>query len=494
MNRTIGDGSQIFARALVVLIAILIAVPRDVAAQDETAATPYTVEQIEQLVAPIALYPDSLLAQVLMASTYPLEVVAAQRFAKSNSTLKGEALDAALKDQTWDASVKSLVAFPQVLDMMSEKLDWTQELGDAFLAQQSDVMDGVQRLREKAQAQGALGNTEQQKIIVEQAPATTTVVEGAPTTIIRIEPTNPQVVYVPTYNPAVAYGTWPYPSSPPYYYQPPGYTAAASVVSFGVGMAVGGALWGDCDWGWGHGGIDVDVNRYNNFNRNVNNNWNETSINNKFQNGKWEHDASHRKGVGYRDTNTQQRFGNASKSNPASREEFRGRAEKGQRDLARDGGASAQRDLAKGGAPDLSNRGGGSKDSRSASKPDLATARAGSGGGKPDLGKSAAGSGARKETASRAAASDRAAPKAKQAASRPEPAAFQKSGSAKQVKADANRGAASRQSAAATRSSGGGQKASGGGGGKKPSAGGGGGGGKKPSGGGGGGGGGRRGK
>jgi hypothetical protein len=485
MTRYIGDGSRIFARALVVLIVILIALPRDVAAQDETAATPYTVEQIEQLVAPIALYPDSLLAQVLMASTYPLEVVAAQRFAKSNSTLKGEALDAALKDQSWDASVKSLVAFPQVLDMMSEKLDWTQELGDAFLAQQSDVMDGVQRLREKAQAQGTLGNTEQQKIIVEQAPATTTVVEGAPATIIRIEPTNPQVVYVPTYNPAVAYGTWPYPSSPPYYYQPPGYTAAASVLSFGVGMAVGSALWGDCDWGWGHGGVDVDVNRYNNYSNNVTRNYDRN--NNKFQNGKWEHDASHRKGVGYRDANTQQRFGNASKSNPASREEFRGRAEKGQRDLARDGGASAQRDLAKGGAPDLANRGGGSKDSRSASKPDLAKGKVGSGGGKPDLAKSAAGSGARKETASRAAASDRAAPKAKQAASRPEPAAFQKSGSAKQVKADANRGAASRQSAAATRSGGGGQKASGGGGGGKKSGGGGGGGGKKPGGGGGGG-------
>ena len=479
MNRYIGHGSRILACVLVALIALPIVLPPDVAAQDEAAATPYSVEQIEQLVAPIALYPDSLLAQVLMASTYPLEVVEAQRWAKSNSTLKGEALNAALKDQTWDASVKSLAAFPQVLDMMSEKLDWTQNLGDAFLAQQSDVMDGVQRLREKAQAQGALGNTKQQKIIVEQAPATTTVVAGAPTTIIRIEPTDPQVVYVPTYNPTVAYGTWPYPSSPPYYYHPPGYVAATSLMSFGLGVAVGSLLWGGCDWGWGHGGVDIDVNRYNNFNRNVNNNWNETNINNKFQNGKWQHDASHRKGVGYRDTNTQQRFGTASKSNPASREEFRGRAEKGQRDLARDGGASAQHDLAKGGTPDLANRGGRNK------------GLAGSGAGKPDLAKGAAGSGARKESGSRAGAADRVASKGNRAAaSRPEPAAFQRSGSAKQVKADAGRGAASRQSAAAYRGGGGGGQKAVGGGGHKPSGGGGarqggGGGGKKPSGGGG---------
>ena len=178
-------------------------------------------EEIEQLVAPIALYPDSLVSQILMASTYPLEVVEADRWAKANKTLKGEALTTALEAQSWDASVKSLVNFPQVLAVMSEKLDVTLKLGDAFLAQQKDVLDAIQRLRAKAQAQGNLKTTKEQTVIVEQPAAQTTVVEqpAAPqTTVIRIEPTNPQVVYVPTYNPTVVYGAWPYPAYPPYTY------------------------------------------------------------------------------------------------------------------------------------------------------------------------------------------------------------------------------------------------------------------------------------
>src|SRR5262249_50788384 len=172
------------------------------------------------LVAPIALYPDSLLAQVLMASTYPLEVVEAARFQKANPSLKDKALDDALQKQTWDPSVKSLVSFPEVLTMMNEKLDWTQRLGDAFLAQQSDVMDAVQVLRNKAQAQGNLQSNEQQKVIVQQPPADAPA--GSPPVIV-IQPANPQVVYVPTYNPTVVYGSWPYPSYPPYSYYPPGY-------------------------------------------------------------------------------------------------------------------------------------------------------------------------------------------------------------------------------------------------------------------------------
>jgi hypothetical protein len=276
--------------------------------------------------------------------------------ATDDAKLNTDALDAALKDQTWDDSVKSLVTFPQVLDMLSEKLDWTQKLGDAFLAQQSDVMDGVQRLRAKAQAQGTLESTKQQNVVVEQAPATTTVVVAAPPTIIRIEPANPQIVYVPTYNPTLVYGPWPYPAYPPYYYYPPGYVAATSLLSFGVGLAVGSALWGGCNWGWGHG--DVNVNRYSSFNRNVSNNFNRTNIQNNFQNGNWQHDPSHRKGVGYRDGNTQQRFGKAEQGNVASHEAFRGRAEQGRQQLAQDGGVSARRDLSKGGAPDRGNLGG----------------------------------------------------------------------------------------------------------------------------------------
>ena len=174
----------------------------------------FSQQELEQLLAPLALYPDSLVAQVLMASTYPLEIVVAERWVKANSSLKGKALEDALQNQPWDPAVKSLALFPQVLTMMSEKLDWTQKLGDAFLAQQTDVLATVQTLRAKADAHGALKDTKEQKVIKE--------VENN-TTIIRIEPTDPQVVYVPTYNPSVVYGAWPYPAYPPYYWYPPGY-------------------------------------------------------------------------------------------------------------------------------------------------------------------------------------------------------------------------------------------------------------------------------
>jgi len=172
--------------------------------------------ELDQLMAPIALYPDALLAQVLMASTYPLEIVEASRWVKANPNLKDKALEDALQQQTWDPSVKSLGVFPQVLAMMNEKLDWTQKLGDAFLAQQQEVLATAQALRKKAQDQGALKDSEQQKVVTAQENNTT---------VIKIEPTNPEVVYVPTYNPTVVYGAWPYPAYPPYYYYPPGYVA-----------------------------------------------------------------------------------------------------------------------------------------------------------------------------------------------------------------------------------------------------------------------------
>src|SRR5215475_14558643 len=202
-------------RLLVWLLVVLVSLPWPLRlAAQGTTDTVFQPEEIEQLVAPIALYPDSLVSQILMASTYPLEVVEAARWLRANKTLKGDALTTALEKQTWDPSVKSLVNFPQVLDMMNQKLDLTQRLGDAFLAQQKDVLDAIQRLRAKAQAQGNLKTTQEQTVIVEQ-PA-------AETTVIKIEPTNPQVVYVPTYNPTVVYGAWPYPAYPPYSYYPPG--------------------------------------------------------------------------------------------------------------------------------------------------------------------------------------------------------------------------------------------------------------------------------
>src|SRR5690242_20506061 len=216
----------------------------------------FSQEELDQLVAPIALYPDALLAQVLMASTYPLDVVAAERWVKANSGLKDKALEDALQQQQWDASVKSLAAFPQVLTMMSEKIDWTQKLGDAFLAQQKDVLATAQALRSKAAAEGNLKDSKEQKVV--------TTTENN-TTVIKIEPTNPEVVYVPTYNPTVVYGAWPYPAYPPYAYYPPGYVAGGALLGFTAGAIIGGALWGNCNWGGGN--VDIDVNRYNNFNR-----------------------------------------------------------------------------------------------------------------------------------------------------------------------------------------------------------------------------------
>jgi hypothetical protein len=304
---------------------------------------PFKKEELEQIVAPIALYPDALLAQVLMASTYPLEIVQAGRWAKEHPEVKGDAVAKEMEKQPWDAAVKSLVAFPDVLAMMNEKLDWTQKLGDAFLAQQKDVMDAVQRLRAKAKESGNLKSSKEQTVKTEAAPT------GAATPqIIIIESSSPEVVYVPTYNPTVVYGAWPYPAYPPYYYYPPAYPPGAAFFTFSMGVVVGGAIWGNCNWG--HSDIDIDINRYNNFNRtDIDRN---TNINNRPTNtgrgsnaGKWQHDAQHRQGVGYRDSATQQKYGRgASQQGVQSRDEFRGRAEQGRQQISREG-VGNQRDL-----------------------------------------------------------------------------------------------------------------------------------------------------
>ncbi len=221
-------------------------------AATEAAKPTFSQEQIEQMVAPIALYPDALLAQVLMSATYPLEIVQAARWQKKNESLKGEALDAALRDRPWDPSVKTMVMFPSVLARMNDNLDWTQDLGDAFLVQEQEVMDAVQTLRREAQKTGALKDTPQQKVVVEKET-------------IVVEPADPQTVYVPTYNPAQVYGE-PMPSTVyyPTVYQQPVYTTSTTDpwVSFGAGALVGGLLtaaimWDDDDWDdhhvWHHG-------------------------------------------------------------------------------------------------------------------------------------------------------------------------------------------------------------------------------------------------
>jgi hypothetical protein len=212
-------------------------------------------EQLDQLVAPIALYPDSLLAEVLMASAYPTDIVQAERWLESHKNLKGDQLKAAVAKQDWDDSIKSLVATPDVLKMMSEKLDWTERLGDAVVAQQPDVMDAIQRLRARAQANDKLKSTPQQKVTVSQA---------AGRQVIAIEPTNPDTVYVPYYDPAVVYGEWPYPDYPPYYWEPPayiGYGLLGTGLAFGAGWALAnwGNYWGG-DINWGGGGDNI-INR-----------------------------------------------------------------------------------------------------------------------------------------------------------------------------------------------------------------------------------------
>jgi len=314
---------EICARALALVLLLMVAVPPGTFGQPADPPV-FKQEELDQILAPIALYPDSLLAQIFMASTYPLEVVQADRWVKQNTALKGDALTAALEKQPWDPSVKSLVNFPQVLAMMSEKLDWTQKLGDAFLAQQKDVMATVQTLRKKAVEAGNLKTTQEQQVIVEKET-------------IVIQSASPQVVYVPTYNPTVVYGAWPYPAYPPAYYYPPGYVAGTALLSFGAGMAVGAAwgyAWGGCNW---HGGdVDVDINR----NTNINNNINRQNYAKQYQGGRgnWQHNPEHRKGVSYRDQATGQKFNRASTNDAVrSRENFRGRAETGRQDMARGG-------------------------------------------------------------------------------------------------------------------------------------------------------------
>jgi hypothetical protein len=307
------------------------------AAQD--GAKPFTAAQLDQMLAPIALYPDALLAQALMAATYPLEVVEAARWSKDNSSLKGDAALAAVKDKGWDVSVTSLVAFPQVLAMMNGKLDWTQKIGDAMIAQQSDVAASIQRLRAQAQSAGNLKTTPQQTVTSQ--PPSAGAPAGTPSAIV-IEPANPSTVYVPSYNPSWAYGAWPYADNPPDYFPPPagyGYGPGWGVggwwgggFSFGLGFGIGGALFGGWNWGggwgggWGWGGwggwgggnsyTTVNVNRATNITNNFNRN--------NYHDGHWNHDPAHRHGVPYRDNTSRHRY-MQHHPDAAQRQAFRGK-------------------------------------------------------------------------------------------------------------------------------------------------------------------------
>jgi hypothetical protein len=273
-------------------------------------------EELDALVAPIALYPDSLLSLVLMASTYPIEVIQADRWIKANKNLKGEALKEAADKEPWDESVKSLAASPDVLSMMSSKLEWTLMLGDAVLAQQPDVMDAIQRLRSRADANNKLTSTKEQRVTKTQSQS------GRQ--FIAIEQTNPETLYVPYYDPAVAYGSWPYPAYPPYYFGYPGYIGAgliATGLAFGAGWALGRWASGGNYWG---GGI--------NWNNNINNiNINRPRVN-PLNGNNWQHRPEHRQGVRYNNSNVRQQFGNNNiRGGAQNRTDFRGRPSAGQR-------------------------------------------------------------------------------------------------------------------------------------------------------------------
>jgi hypothetical protein len=270
-------------------------------------------EQLEQLVAPIALHPDTLVAEMLMASTYPLEVVEAARWSDKNKSLKGEQLKAAADKQTWDDSVKTLTATPDVLASMSEHLDWTQKLGNAVLAQQADVMDAIQRLRSKAQANNKLTSTKEQTVSVAPAASSDAQTSGNVQPIV-IEPTQPDTIYVPYYDPAVVYGDWPYSDYPPYYFTPPGYIGGAAIatgIAFAAGVAVGAWAINNNYWGgsinWRGNGINV--------NRPVH----HAASNN------WTHNPDHRHGVRYNNASVAQRFGQSDRHKGAqARLDYRG--------------------------------------------------------------------------------------------------------------------------------------------------------------------------
>ncbi len=269
-------------------------------AEVETSGDKVVINEAElaQLLAPIALYPDSLLMQMFIAATYPLEVVEAARFVKANAKLKEDALDKALKDKDWDDSVKAICHFPTVLKSMDEHLDATKKLGDFFLEDQKIVMDMVQTLRAKAKEEGKLKTTKEQKVIVEEK-------------VIIIEPADPKVVYVPTYSSTVVYGSWWYPSYPPYVWYPP-----PPAYGFVAGVAIG--VWASHHWchaNWHHGRVDVDINRNININR-PGSRPGGGRPGTRPAGGRqaWKHNPKHRKGVSYRNRDVRKRYGQSDRS------------------------------------------------------------------------------------------------------------------------------------------------------------------------------------
>jgi hypothetical protein len=282
-------------RTVAVAVALVLIAPRGalLLAQQPPSYPPpsqtLTPDQVDDLVAPIALYPDPLLSQILVASTYPLEIVQADQWLQRNSGLTGPALTQAVQQQNWDPSVQALVVFPDLIKRLSQDITWTTNLGNAFLAQQSDVMDAIQRMRSKASQAGKLPSTSQQSV-------TTTTESGQP--VIAIEPANPQVIYVPQYNPAYIWGPPLYYPYAQWYYPP---VIAGAFLGFGIGITIGaffGGGWGGWGgWGWQPGWSNHTIIVNNNFIHRYN--FNSSHVAALHGNTVWTHDAFHRQGVPY---------------------------------------------------------------------------------------------------------------------------------------------------------------------------------------------------
>ncbi len=268
---------------------------------EEAASKAFTHEQLAQMLAPIALYPDTLLSQVLMASTYPLEVIEAERWVKKNERLKGDSLDDSLLEKDWDPSVKSLCHFPSVLALMSEKITETASLGNAFLVQEDEVMDVIQKLRIEAYEQGNLTSTSKQKVVKKEK-------------IIVIEPANPDVVYVPYYNPLYVYGPWWYPAYPPYYWGPFPVIVGAGI-SFWPGPFVSFSLVSWSYFDWHRRSIYINIHKRPRFFRH--HKWHPKP-------GPWYHSPKHRRGVAYRDKSTARKYGKSSSRSRTFRRDIRG--------------------------------------------------------------------------------------------------------------------------------------------------------------------------
>ncbi len=286
-------------------------------AEEEGARVP--AEQLDSLVAPIALYPDPLLSQTLVASTYPLEIIQLQQWLGKNKDLKDQALADAVKKQDWDPSIQAMAALPDVVKQMADNITWTTDLGNAFLAQQNDVMEAVQRMRKKAEDGGNLKSSEQQKV--------ETKVVGSQQVIV-IEQASPEIVYVPSYNPTVVYGApvYPYPAIA---YPPPGYYAAGMAISFGVGLAMG-AAWGG---GWGYnsnwgGNNNIYINNNNNFVKNSN----RQNVSNRTGGGNtWQHNPQHRGGAPYSNRATANKYGGTARGDSTGSRQDRARQNQSQR-------------------------------------------------------------------------------------------------------------------------------------------------------------------